>query len=161
MNCMTCEGGAMRLTRKNVPYRSLPGTVLVDVEVWECDECGEREVVIPAINELDSLLVHLLAEKDGRLTGPEVRFLRKHLGWSGVDFARHFGVAPETVSRWENGKSRMGAAAESLLRVCATRLDPIEDYEALEELLDWEREANQDDVLRRVQHRGATWSLAA
>lgn len=120
----------------------------MDVEVWECDECGESEVVIPAIDELDNLLVHIVAEKDGRLTGAEVRFLRKHLGWSGADFARHFGVAPETVSRWENGKSRMGATAESLLRVCATRLDPIEDYQALEELLDWQREANPEDTLR-------------
>jgi DNA-binding transcriptional regulator YiaG len=27
--------------------------------------------------------------------------------WSGVDFARHMGTAPETVSRWEQGRVQM------------------------------------------------------
>jgi hypothetical protein len=37
--------------------------------------------------------------KRSRLTAAEVKFLRKYLGWSGADFARHMGVAPESTGR--------------------------------------------------------------
>ncbi|MGQ0732251.1 MAG: helix-turn-helix domain-containing protein [Acidobacteriota bacterium] len=37
---------------------------------------------------------------------PEIRFLRKQLGLSGIDLAMHLGATPESVSRWENGIER-------------------------------------------------------
>ena len=52
-----------------------------------------------------------------RFRGEEVRFLRKSLGWSGADFARHMGVAEETVSRWENDATPIGPQADRLLRL--------------------------------------------
>lgn len=159
MKCTLCGNEAMQRTKRNVPYRSLPGTILVDVEVWECAECGEYEVVIPAINELESVLVRSVAQGAGRLRPAEIRFLRKHLGWSGADFAHHFSVATETVSRWENG-APMGVQAEMLLRVCATRLDLIDDYEALEQLLNRHAEDPREGTLS-VQHRGEHWEIAA
>jgi putative zinc finger/helix-turn-helix YgiT family protein len=158
MKCTLCGSHEMRSTRRNVPYRSLPGTVLVDVEVWECLDCGDYEVVIPALNELERVLAGFVARKPGRLAPAEVRFLRKHLGWSGAHFARHFGVAPETVSRWENG-TPMGPQAERLLRVCATRLDPIDDYEALAELLDRRGQEPKGGPLR-VRHVELGWEVA-
>ena len=160
MKCMLCGNEDMQRTCQNVPYRSLPGTVLVDVEVWECAECGEYEVVIPAMNELERVLVRSVSEKPGRLTPPEIRFLRKSLGWSSADLARYFGVTPETVSRWENGRT-MGAAAERLLRVCATRLDPIDDYEALEQLLNRQAEDPRTKRFLRLRCRGQHWEIAA
>jgi len=159
MRCMLCGEEALQRTRQNVPYRSLPGTVLVDVDVWKCVECGEYEVVIPAVNELENVLARSVAEKPGRLTPAEIRFLRKHLGWSGTDFARHFGVAPETVSRWENG-TPMGPQAEKLLRVCATRMDPSRDHEELETLLDRQAEEPREKLLR-VHRRRKSWEVAA
>lgn len=156
MVCGT-EMGAAEL--RTVPYRSLPGVWLLDMEVRVCPSCGEEEVSIPAVNQLDGLLVRTLARKPGALTGAEVRFLRKHLGWSGKDFAEKFGVTPETVSRWEAGRS-MGALAARLLRVCATRLEPIHDYAALEPvLLAPEAEQHVGDL--RARHAEAGWSVAA
>lgn len=160
MNCIQC-GAEMRMERRNMPYRSLPGAVLLDAEVWQCDACGEYEVVIPAINELDRVLAHVVAGLPGRLVAGQIKFLRKHLGWSGSDFARHFGVTKETVSRWEHG-TPMGAQAERLLRVCATRLEPLEDYRELEELLDRQgQEAPSMAPLLRVQRTGDRWEIAA
>jgi len=72
-----------------------------------------------------------VAEKVERLVPEEIRFLRKHLGWSGVDFAAHSGVKPETVSRWENGAKRMRLPLERFLRLCALALEPIDDYSIL------------------------------
>jgi transcriptional regulator with XRE-family HTH domain len=69
-----------------------------------------------------------VARKLPRLTPAEIRFLRKYLGWSGVDFGEYMGVAAETVSRWENGAANMGPAAERLLRLWALTREPTSDY---------------------------------
>lgn len=114
--CTEC-GEQMVSTREDRPYSRLPGVLLRGVEVLRCPKCGESEVVIPKPNQLGDLLARHLIEKRDRLVGPEVRFLRAHLGLSGVDLARRMGVAPETVSRWENGKDTMGPVADRLLRL--------------------------------------------
>ena len=44
--------------------------------------------------------------KKRRLAPEEIKFLRKSLGWAGVDFAKHMGATPETVSRWETARCR-------------------------------------------------------
>lgn len=160
MNCINCDG-KMTCGRQNIPYRSLPGTTLLDIEVWTCPECQQQEYSIPALNELEQVLVRVVCEQAGRLAPEQIRFLRKHLGWSGVHFAKHFGVSPETVSRWENGAQLMSTQADRLLRVCATRLEPIDDYGQLEALLDLvgsEEVAERDFQLHRV---GSHWQRAA
>jgi hypothetical protein len=48
--------------------------------------------------------------KPARLSGSEVRYLRKYLGWSGADFAGHVGVDPSTVSNWETDKERRSSS---------------------------------------------------
>src|SRR5215467_6548131 len=103
MNCLQC-GHAMTTKRENFPYTALPGTVLVGVEVSRCANCGEYEVAIPAIDELNRVLAREVIRKRGRLVGPEIRFLRSYLGYSGGDFAKLIGSDPATVSRWEGDK---------------------------------------------------------
>jgi DNA-binding transcriptional regulator YiaG len=63
------------------------------------------------------MIARAVISKNDRLTPAEIRFLRKHLGWTGAEFAAHFGAARETVSRWENGSTPMGPTAERLLRM--------------------------------------------
>lgn len=94
----------------------LKHVTLIGVEVTRCPHCGNYEVSIPHIEELHRLLAKILIEKSTRFTGDEVRFLRKSLGWSGSDFAKHMGVAEETVSRWENDAAPIGPQADRLLR---------------------------------------------
>jgi putative zinc finger/helix-turn-helix YgiT family protein len=134
--------------------------MLENVEVFVCADCSEEELAIPGINQLERLLVDEICRQQSRLAPTHIRFLRKHLGWSGVDFARHFGVSPETVSRWENGAQAMGTQADRLLRVCATRLNPIEDYAALEELLDRVGGETIEAALN-VRRAGQHWERAA
>ncbi len=127
MKCVAC-GNSMKKTRGDYAYASLPGIVLRDVEIYRCPQCGEEEVVIPRIEALNHTIASELVRKRGHLAPAEIRFLRKFLGWSGVDFARHFGVTPETVSRWESGKKQMGPVAERLLRLVVATQAPVEDY---------------------------------
>jgi putative zinc finger/helix-turn-helix YgiT family protein len=159
--CLEC-GSPLRRETRNVPYRSLPGTVLVGVDVDVCDHCGESYEAIPSPRRLEMALARMLAQRPGRLTGAEIRFLRKVPGWSGADFARHFGVTPETVSRWENDKVPMSDTADRLLRVMATRLEPIDDYAALDKLLlrDAESTSAAEASAPRLTHNDGEWIAA-
>ncbi len=129
MKCPKC-GGRVSQRVGNSPYLGdeLPNVVLVGVKIRACTECDFGSVGIPKLAGLHKALVERTAKAAYQLTPGEIRFLRKYLGWSGQDFARHFGVSPETVSRWENGKKPMGATAERLLRMTALTLDPVQEY---------------------------------
>jgi len=124
MKCARC-GGAMTTARENYLYREcgLAHVTLVGIAVARCRHCGEHEAIIPRVEQLHVAIAATIARKPPRLLPEEIRFLRRHLGWSGGDFAAHLGVSRETVSRWETGATPMGPVAERLLRLAAvTRL---------------------------------------
>jgi putative zinc finger/helix-turn-helix YgiT family protein len=129
MTCLQC-GAKVRSRRENVRYDmcGLPGVTLQGVEVRRCAACGEFEIAIPRIEDLHRALARSVIEKRARLTGQEIRFLRKVLGWSGADFAAHMGTTPETVSRWEQEAVRMGVIADRLLRLMVATRSPVQDY---------------------------------
>lgn len=156
MNCMNC-GEVMGVAGENVPYRALAGVTLIGVEVSRCAACGEAEIAIPAIEALNRSLGAALIAKPGRLTGDEIRFLRKSLGWSARTFAARMGTSPETVSRWETGKQRMAQTSERLLRVLVAIEGPIEDYasETLEHIVD-QAPRTERQVARHV---GDVWTV--
>jgi putative zinc finger/helix-turn-helix YgiT family protein len=129
MICVQC-GGKLTTKRENYRYTAcgLPNVTLLGVEVRRCAKCGDHEVVIPRVEELHRVLVAAVVRRMSRLTKHEIRFLRKYLGYSGVDFAKVIGVSPETVSRWENGKEKMGSSAEKLARMLVAYKQPIRHY---------------------------------
>jgi putative zinc finger/helix-turn-helix YgiT family protein len=129
MTCQDC-GGMLKVTR--APYRyaesGLPGVVLLGMEVRRCQKCGVEEVAIPRIEELHRLMAQAVIQRPNRLVPAEIKYLRKWLGWSGVDFARHMGATPETISRWEQGRVPMSPQADRLLRLMITTRAPVADY---------------------------------
>lgn len=137
MTCIQC-GGKLATKRENYRYAAcgLSNVTLVGVEVRRCAKCGDHEVVIPRIEDLHRVLAAAVIRQTARLTKDEIRFLRKYLGYSGVDFAKVVGVSPETVSRWENGKEKMGSSAEKLVRMLVVHSQPTREYsiEALAKL---------------------------
>ena len=134
MNCGQC-GGPTTTARENFHYTASgpPNVTLIGVQVTRCSKCRASEVEIPRIEELHRTIAGAVVAKRAPLAPAEVRFLRKWLGWSGVDFAAHMGVAPETVSRWEKGNLGMGASADRLLRLMVVNKAPVRGY-ALEML---------------------------
>jgi putative zinc finger/helix-turn-helix YgiT family protein len=142
MKCPECDK-PMTSVRENYSYTAsgLPYVTLVGVEVRRCKTCGEHEVVIPKIEHLHRAIALAVIDKRTRLTAAEVRYLRKYLGWSGADFARHMGVTPESVSRWENDREQMGAVADRLLRLMVATKAPVSDY-SLDSLAELEEKSS-------------------
>ena len=91
-------------------------------------ELRDQEVPLPRVAELHRAIAMALVHKPARFLGAEVRYLRKYMGWSGVDFASRMGVNPETVSRWENEKEPISSTSDRLLRLIVVRGWPVEDY---------------------------------
>lgn len=131
----------------------LSNVVLVGVEVRRCPSCGHHELVLPRVAELHRTIAHALIHKPSRFNGSEVRYLRKYLGWSGVDFAKHIGVDPSTVSNWENDKDPIGNSSDRLLRLMVAHGSPVEKY-SLDELtkIDADRTAPIEVRVSRKAH---------
>ncbi len=130
MKCLNC-GSMLKTTRENHNYKEsgLGSVTLVGVEVSACAGCGDREVAIPAIEELHQLIAGAIVLKAARLVPEEIRFLRKHLGLSQPDLASLLGVTVESVNRWENAKVQMSVSAERLLRFLVATRQPMTHYD--------------------------------
>jgi len=129
MKCARC-GKTPVVAIGNYDYREcgLDYVTLVKVRVLHCSECGTRGVSLPRIEELHRVLARAVARAPWHLDGAEIRFLRKYLGFSGADFARAMGKAPETISRWEHGRAEMTEACERFLRLLVFNQTPAESY---------------------------------
>jgi transcriptional regulator with XRE-family HTH domain len=119
--CEEC-GGA--LERRVIPeYRDarlgLPGVVLVRaVTETVCRWCGCRvSLSIPNLAGAIAAAAVARVMHPLKLTGDELRALRKAGGWSAKDLANALGVRPETVSRWETAVDPIGPANEKLVRL--------------------------------------------
>jgi putative zinc finger/helix-turn-helix YgiT family protein len=159
--CRACHEAEMKTTTENHLYveSGLPNVVLGGVDVRRCPKCGAFEVLLPRVAELHRVIANAVIHKAARLSGPEVRFLRKHLGWSGADFAAHMGVDPTTVSAWENDRKPFGPASDRLLRLMVARGAPVEDY-PLDELT---KIADRHEPPRKfeVRSRDHGWQMSA
>jgi DNA-binding transcriptional regulator YiaG len=95
--------------------------VLNAAQVYHCGSCDEEIVVIPDMDGLVRSVAIARALNPVRLGGAEVKYLRRVLDMTQVDFAKAMDLTAETVSRWENDARGLGLACEKLVRhnVCA------------------------------------------
>ena len=129
MKCLNC-GTPMKSRKENYHYTEsgLSNVVLHGVEVRNCAKCGEREVVIPRLEQLHRAMARTVIEQKGKLVAEQIRFLRKYLGWSQTDLAAYMSVESPTVSRWEGGHQEMGQVADRLLRLLVNSQEPATSY---------------------------------
>ena len=128
MKCIVCGCQTMNPAHENIPLVGLPRITLVQVQVWRCGDCGEFEVDIPHHSALLEIVTRALLNKKGRLDAKEIRWLRSMMGFSGAQLARHMGVSPESVSKWENNKMSPGRTADRLIRLLVANQWPSEHY---------------------------------
>jgi putative zinc finger/helix-turn-helix YgiT family protein len=118
--CSRCGHGELSsLTRAERRYRTdaLDGVILHDVTVISCPRCNHSELAVSDIEALHHAIARVIVAKRQRLLPREIRFLRKQLRMSGIGLATHLGATPESVSRWEHGRTPMGVTADRLLRL--------------------------------------------
>lgn len=107
----------------------LSNIILLNIPVFVCASCHEEEFAIPHPEKLHKLIAFDLAEQPQKFLPEEIRFLKSHLGFSGIDFAKAIGVQAETVSRWEHGNANMSTPHEHLLRTLVLcEFGPLHDY---------------------------------
>ena len=73
------------------------GQVIADV----CPECGDSLVTADEIARVELEAARVLRDT-GLVSGKSFRFMRHALGLTARTVAADFGVAHETISRWEN-----------------------------------------------------------
>ncbi len=111
-----------RLDRYEDRSLGLPYPVVLcdGVEEEINDETGERVgISIPRLDDLVATVAIARILRPLQLDGAEVRFVRRIIGRSAKDFPAGLHMAPETCSRWENGKQTVGERANKQVRLAA------------------------------------------
>lgn len=107
------------------PYRyvdsGLSNVYLIGIKYRVCGTCRQQSAEIPAVEQLFSTIAEAIVMKSGRLTGEEIRFLRKHLGKRAADFASLINKTPEHYSKLENDQLPVPEDTDKLIRfTCGT-----------------------------------------
>lgn len=76
-------------------------------------------VAIPDAEEMAAAVALALCFIPTRLTGAEVRFIRRVLDMTGQELAAAVEMNPATFSRWEHGKQEVGGWADKAVRMAA------------------------------------------
>ena len=131
MKCAKC-GSHLKVTGNTHRYveSGLSNVVLNGVQVRKCKGCGAEEVAIPNIAGLHRCIAAILVARKSALAALELRFLRQFLGFSSKDFAKTLGVAPETLSRWENASRDIPSVVDRVVRLLVVNVPPRTDYSA-------------------------------
>lgn len=144
--CYRCGKAELVSRKATIEYKQagLPyPVILANVPVRECPACSEQAVTIPDPEGLHRALSLYMVRVNRALFPQEVRFLRKYLAWSAEHLSAVMGVDPKTLSRWENGRQKLGPVAERFLRVLV--------LQRLEE----DAKTFADEVLPKLGHQPA------
>jgi DNA-binding transcriptional regulator YiaG len=76
-----------------------------------------KDLVIPSQFALYKSLARFRVLDGRKLTGGDIAFLRKTLGFKGKDFASELDITPEYLSRCESGDKVLSSQIEKLLRL--------------------------------------------
>ncbi len=111
--------------RRNYRYTEsgLPNVILQGIEVAECSACGNTDIVIPRMAKIHRAIAQALANSPARLSGAQLRFLRKYLGMTGDELGRYLHTDKTKVSKWETEEDRIGPATDRLIRLLVAALN--------------------------------------
>jgi DNA-binding transcriptional regulator YiaG len=126
MKCEIC--GEALVTRRLPIYEAdaligLPFVFVLDaaVERW-CEKCQHGHgVAIPDEEGLEAAVAMARIHVDVKLTGQDIRFLRRAIGYPAKAVAGHLQTTHETISRWENGHLPIGPQPDKLFRFLVAR----------------------------------------
>ena len=123
--CTEC-GAPVVADRRSHHYAEsgLSNVILEDVPVADCANCGNSDITVPGLAKLHQAIAQALASSPARLTGEQLRFLRKHLGLTGDELGRYLHTDRSKISKWETGEHPIGPQTDRLIRLLVAALDP-------------------------------------
>lgn len=102
--CIEC--GSKELTRTTRDHRyvesGLDNVVIRGAVFHECDTCKAKYRSIKSIEALHRTIAEAIVRDSDKLSKQEVKFLRKHLGYSNRDFAKLLNMDEGQTSRWQS-----------------------------------------------------------
>lgn len=122
MKCSTC--GEALVARPVPVYEAdaligLPNVLVIGAaqEQW-CEKCQcTHSVAIPDEAGLEAAVAMKRVHIPVKLTGKEIRFLRRAIAMPARAVAGYLQTTHETVSRWENGHQPIGPQPDKLFRI--------------------------------------------
>jgi DNA-binding transcriptional regulator YiaG len=116
-------------------------------------------VAISKPNALHRTIAAEVIRKPARLSGPELVFLRMHLGMSARALSKAIGVVHESISRWENDILPVSPPVDRLIRTMVA-LTTAGDKFPVETLSHIEGDAGPLKLVVTVDPKGI-WRRAA
>lgn len=157
MKCLSCDSKKnMKRSIKKIKYDEcgLDYVTLDGVEVFECGNCGETLTNYGNMNEIHQLICDFIILKSSTFSGPEVRFLRKNLGYSTEMFAHILGVSKRTIERAENGV--ISPLLNTSIRLLIANRKPDRNYNLHDEILS-SKEKKQKKESLVIEKVGQIW----
>lgn len=120
MKCELC--GIERKTLYNQTYHfektlsGLDNLYLQNITVDYCEKCEDISPYFYRAIPLHKTIAQAIVLQPVPLIGNDIRFLRKHLGLRGKDFAELLHIDAATLSRWENSEQNPSPQSDLLVR---------------------------------------------
>lgn len=125
--CAFCGKPALAPTEHEETVLVAGARVVGRVPATRCTACGEVTVTADALSRLEHNAVIALVTA-GHRSGALFRFARKALALTARDLGAILGVAPETISRWENGERDVDTSTLALVAsIVRERMDGRDD----------------------------------
>lgn len=138
MYCSSCDNNrplkATPVTRK-YEEGGLDNVTLKGVKEFRCSKCGEVYFNYGNIEQLHQLIAEYLIRKKDLLTGKEIKFLRKHMGYSSSVLAKLVGQEPEHISRIENDKVKVVPLFDHFIRALVIQKGQDRNYDLHDHIL--------------------------
>ncbi|PCI00677.1 MAG: hypothetical protein COB79_05345 [Zetaproteobacteria bacterium] len=120
--CPICGSTNMKFSNKqshNLSVMGLPNVMAIGIHIYECSNCHEHFKEYPTSKAFKELIIRSLVTVSRDLTGREMAFIRKNLGFTARKWASLIRVHNVTLSDWENEKKAINKTAEIALRMRA------------------------------------------
>lgn len=160
MKYCTCENEkplkAKHITQKYTAS-GLDNVILAGVAHYKCPICLEEFFGYGDVEKLNKTIAKFLLLKKDLLTGNEIRFLRKHLGYNGEMFAELLGKDYASINRIENGKNPVALSFDRAVRFFVDSKTADRDYDLHDLLLN--DKLNSSKRLELTHAKSGEWVL--
>lgn len=119
MNCPECKGNVDVIKQRLFKYEGVrvEDIYLLNVEVKVCSDCETQSPILRNVIKLHDAIGRAIVMQPGRLSGDEMRYLRRSSGSKVQDWVARLGVTEYTYSRWENSHQAVGEQSDRLGRL--------------------------------------------